>query len=144
MSGVPAEAKLWDLLRGAMATKALGIAADLRIASALAAGARPVNELAQVSGADPETLQRILRALVSEGVFAEDEPRVFRNTEASELLGRDGWTEFALVIDSVVAGGNEPQGSEWLDLLMLVLGGRLNGVRCSRRQASGSTRSTTA
>ena len=124
MTGVPAEAKLWDLLRGAMATKALGIAADLRIASALAAGARPVNELAQVSGADPETLQRILRALVSEGVFAEDEPRVFRNTEASELLGRDGWTEFALVIDSVVAGGNEPQGSEWLDLLMLVLGGR--------------------
>jgi hypothetical protein len=38
MSDAPPEAKLWDLLRGAMATKALGIAADLRIAEALAAG----------------------------------------------------------------------------------------------------------
>jgi len=28
------------------------------------------------------------------------------------------------VIESVVADGNEPQGSKWLDLLMLVLGGK--------------------
>src|SRR5207244_6111228 len=100
MNDVP-EAKLWDLLRGAMGTKALGIAADLRIAEALAAGPRPVNELARMSGADPDTLQRILRALASDGVFAEDERGVFRNTEASELLGRDGWTEFAHLFGSV-------------------------------------------
>jgi O-methyltransferase domain/Dimerisation domain len=101
MSDIPPEAKLWDLLRGAMATKALGLAADLRIAEALAAGPRSVSELAHMSGADPETLQRILRALASDGVFAEDEPGVFRNTEASELLGRDGWTEFAHLFGSV-------------------------------------------
>jgi hypothetical protein len=29
-----------------------------------------------------------------------------------------------LLIESVVPAGNEPQGSKWLDLLMLVLGGR--------------------
>jgi hypothetical protein len=29
-----------------------------------------------------------------------------------------------LVIDTVVATGNEPQGGKWLDLLMLVIGGR--------------------
>jgi hypothetical protein len=101
MSDVPPEAKLWNLLRGAMATKALGIAADLRIAEGLATGPRPVSELAQTSGADPDTLQRILRALASDGVFAEDEPGVFRNTEASELLGRDGWPEFAHLFGSV-------------------------------------------
>ena len=101
MSDVPPETKLWDLLRGAMATKALGIAADLRIAEGLAAGPRPVTELAQTSGADPDTLQRILRVLASDGVFAEDEPGVFRNTEASELLGRDGWPEFAHLFGSV-------------------------------------------
>lgn len=100
MSDVPPEAKLWDLLRGAMATKALGLAADLRITEALAAGPRSVNDLAQMSGADPDTLRRILRALASDGVFAEDEPGVFRNTEASELLGRDGWTEFAHMFGS--------------------------------------------
>jgi hypothetical protein len=100
MSDVPPEAKLWDLLRGAMATKALGVAADLGIAEALAAGPRSVNDLARMSGADPDTLHRILRALASDGVFAEDEPGVFRNTEASELLGRDGWTEFAHMFGS--------------------------------------------
>ena len=29
-----------------------------------------------------------------------------------------------LLLESVVADGNEPQGAKWLDLLMLVLGGR--------------------
>jgi hypothetical protein len=29
-----------------------------------------------------------------------------------------------LLIESIVPAGNEPQGSKWLDLLMLVLGGR--------------------
>jgi hypothetical protein len=101
MSDAPAEATLWDLLRGAMGTKALGVAADLRIADALAAGPRTVDELAHTSGADPDTLQRILRALASDGVFAEEEPGIFRNTEASELLRRDGWGEFAHLFGSV-------------------------------------------
>jgi O-methyltransferase domain/Dimerisation domain len=101
MTEVAPEAKLWDFLRGAMATKALGIAADLRIAEALASGPRSVDELAEESGADPDTLQRILRALASDGVFAEDAPGVFRNTEASELLIRDGWREFAHLFGSV-------------------------------------------
>jgi hypothetical protein len=101
MSDAPPEAKLWDLLRGAMGTKALGVAADLRIADALAAGPRTVDELARTSGADPDTLHRILRALASDGVFAEEEPGVFRNTEASELLRRNGWGEFAHLFGSV-------------------------------------------
>ena len=98
MSEIEPEARLWDLLRGAMATKALGLAVDLQVADALTAGPRPVAELAAKAGADPSTLHRILRALASDGVFAEDEPGVFRNTEASELLRRDqanSWPEFA-------------------------------------------------
>jgi hypothetical protein len=77
---------LWDLMRGAMVTKALGATADLNIADELADGPRPVSDLAQSTGADPDTLYRILRALASEGVFAEDEPGVFRNTEVSDGL----------------------------------------------------------
>jgi hypothetical protein len=101
MSDVSPEARSWDLLRGAMTTKAFGIAADLRVAHTLAAGPRPVADLARESGADADTLHRVLRALATEGVFAEDEPGVFRNTEASELLCRDGWTEFAHLFGSV-------------------------------------------
>jgi hypothetical protein len=37
----------------------------------------------------------VLRALASDGVFAETEPGTFRNTEASEALLKDGWDDFA-------------------------------------------------
>jgi hypothetical protein len=104
MSDVDPNAQLWDLLRGAMATKALAIAADLRVADALAAGPRPVAELAEELGADEQALYRILRALASDGVFAEDESGLFRNTEASELLRSDqpgSWPEFAHLFGAV-------------------------------------------
>jgi hypothetical protein len=95
MSGLPPQAILWDILRGAMTTKALGIVADLRISDALANGPRPIADLADEVGAHPNTLRRILRALASDGVFAEAEHGVFRNTHASDLLGEGPWHAFA-------------------------------------------------
>ncbi len=65
------------------------MAADLRLAEALAAGPRAVTEVAAETGADPDTLRRILRALASDGVFAEVEDGLFGNTEASLLLRDD-------------------------------------------------------
>ena len=104
MSEVDPNARLWDLLRGAMATKALGIAADLEVADALADGPRSVAELAKKTGADERALYRILRALASDGVFAEEQPGIFSNTEASELLRQDqpgSWPEFAHLFGAV-------------------------------------------
>ena len=92
---------LWDFLRGAMTTKSLGIVADLRVADELGGGPVAVEELARRVGADADTLRRVLRALASDGIFAEDEPGVFRNTEASELLRRPGWSEFAHLFGGV-------------------------------------------
>jgi O-methyltransferase domain len=77
---------IWDLLRGAIATRTLGIVAELRVADALAGGPRPIAELASEVGADPDALNRYLRALASDGVFAEVERGVYRNTESSEML----------------------------------------------------------
>ncbi len=104
MSDLPPEARLWNLARGALGTKAIGIAADLGVADALALGPRSVAELSKQNGADAETLHRILRALASDGVFAEEEPGVFRNTEVSELLRSDNadrWREFAHLFGEV-------------------------------------------
>jgi O-methyltransferase domain/Dimerisation domain len=93
---VSPEERIWNLLRGALATRALAIVADLGIADALADGPRAVTELAGQTGADPDTLQRLLRALASDGIFAEAEPGVFENTEASEVLrSGGGWDDFA-------------------------------------------------
>ena len=50
----------------------------------------------------PRTLDRYLRALASDGVFAEDGPGVYRNTEASELLRRGTpWNAFAQLYGGV-------------------------------------------
>lgn len=95
MSEPSPEGRIWDLLRGALGTRALAIVADLRVADALADGPRPVGELAREVAADAGTLHRLLRALASDGVFAEDEPGVFRNTEASDVLRQSGWDDFA-------------------------------------------------
>src|SRR5262249_29259063 len=95
MSSVAPEAVIWDVLRGALTTRALAIAADLRIADALANGPRPVAEAARDVDADVNALHRVLRALASDGIFAEERPGVFRTTDASELLRGDGWRDCA-------------------------------------------------
>jgi hypothetical protein len=101
MSGPP-EAVLWNLLRGALATRVLGIAAELGLADALADGPRAIGDLAKETGADADMLYRSLRALASDGVFAETEPGVFRNTDPSELLrGGGGWGDFAHLFGSI-------------------------------------------
>jgi len=94
MTAVSAEDRLWELLRGALGTRALALAADLGVAEALAERPRSVVELAGELDADADTLLRVLRTLAAEGVFAEPEPGFFTNTEASELL-RGDWGAFA-------------------------------------------------
>jgi SAM-dependent methyltransferase len=85
----PPESTLWTLLRGAMVTKALGIVAELRIADALSDGPRPVSDLAAEAEVDEDALYRVLRALASDGVFAEEDGRAFRNTPLSDFLRAD-------------------------------------------------------
>jgi hypothetical protein len=100
MSELTPEARLWNLIRGALGTQALALAAELRVADALADGPRAVGDVAQEVGADADALHRLLRALASDGVFAEESPGVFRNTEASELLS-GGWGDFAHLFGGV-------------------------------------------
>lgn len=92
---------LWDTLRGGLRTRALALVAELGIAQSLKAGPRNVDELAAASGADADTLYRLLRALASDGIFEETEPGVFQNTTDSEALTEDGWDAFARLF-----GGN--------------------------------------
>lgn len=101
MSDLAPESRLWNLLRGALGTRALALVADLRVADALADGPRPVEEIARTTGADADVLHRLLRALASDGVFTEEAPGVFGNTEASGLLRATGWDDFAHLFGGV-------------------------------------------
>ena len=101
MTERPPEAVLWDFIRGAVTTRALAVVAELGIADAVRDGERPVAELARHAKVDEDALQRLLRALASDGVFAESEPGVFGQTDASELLLGGGWMEFAHLFGGV-------------------------------------------
>ena len=101
MSALSPGARMYDLMRGALVTRALAIAADLDVAGALAGGPRGVADLAGETGANADALQRVLRALASDGVFEEVSPGVFANTELSEVLLETGWREFAHLFGGV-------------------------------------------
>jgi 2,7-dihydroxy-5-methyl-1-naphthoate 7-O-methyltransferase len=70
---------------------AVWIAATLRLADHLEAGATRLEDLAERAGADPDALARLLRYLVARGVFAE-EGGGYANTDLSRLLVDEaGW-----------------------------------------------------
>jgi 2,7-dihydroxy-5-methyl-1-naphthoate 7-O-methyltransferase len=62
------------------------VVATLRIAERLAAGTTDIKILAQEAGCDADSLQRVLRHLVSKGVFQEPTPDRFVLNEAAQGL----------------------------------------------------------
>jgi 2,7-dihydroxy-5-methyl-1-naphthoate 7-O-methyltransferase len=67
------------------------VAATLRIADHIEAGAADIDSLAAAAGADRDSLHRVLRHLVSRGVFEEPERGRFAlNETARGLLGESG------------------------------------------------------
>lgn len=68
-AGTTAFERFSELMWGLAGTQCLHVVARLGVADALAAGPRPVADVATEVGADPDALDRILRWLVAAGVF---------------------------------------------------------------------------
>lgn len=105
---------LWQMINGFRITQMLYVAATLGIADLLSDGAKSVAALAQATGTDERSLFRLLRALASLGVFAEDEQGRFALTPLAELLRRDA--PGSLRAEALFAG-NPPQWHAWGELL---------------------------
>lgn len=96
-----ATARIWDLMSGYRVTQAIRVAIVLGIPDLLAAGPRTSNELAMLTGAHPDALYRLLRALAALEVLHEEEGRRFRQTPTSDCLRQDvpesmyGWALYA-------------------------------------------------
>lgn len=88
-NSAPPETVLTQILLGRVASQAVYVAAKLGIADLLVGGPRPVDELAKAAGADSSALYRVLRALASIGIFAEQDSRVFVLTPAAQPLRSD-------------------------------------------------------
>lgn len=74
---------------GHFISRSLYVAAQLHIADHLIEGSRTWAELATATGSHPDALERMLRLLVSVGIFAEDGPERLALNPAAQLLRAD-------------------------------------------------------
>jgi len=81
--------RLRQLIMGFRLTQMIYVATKFGIADRLAAGPLKAEALAEPTGIPPRFLYRLLRSLVSIGVFTEQTDGRFAMTPAAELLRRD-------------------------------------------------------
>lgn len=86
---IPPAAQLTQMIFGFMITQAISVVARLGLADLLKDGAKSTDELARATGTQARPLYRILRALASVGIFAEDDSGCFRLTPLAEPLRSD-------------------------------------------------------
>jgi DNA-binding Lrp family transcriptional regulator len=91
---VPPAAAMMDMLLWAWRVQGISVAAELKVADALADGPLTPTELARRVGADPDALARLMRALISEGIFARRDGRFALNA-LGETLRSDAPTSMA-------------------------------------------------
>jgi len=88
--GRPANrAQLYDLIGSMRVTQLIYVAATLGIADQLKDGPKRIEELASTASVDTNSLYRVLRALASQGIFAETGDCHFALTPQAELLRED-------------------------------------------------------
>ena len=116
---VPAPVALFEQICGYMHTHLLRAAAQLRIAELLAAGPATADELAARAGVDAESLRRVLRGLVTLGVFSRQRDGRFRNNRMSLAL----LPEQAISLrDSALYFGSASQLQAWGEIERTVAG----------------------
>lgn len=82
----PPFATLLRMIRGFQVTQMIYVAAKLGIADLVADGAKSSSDLASATGTHAPSLYRLLRALASLGIFAEDEQGRFGLTPLAQPL----------------------------------------------------------
>ena len=110
----PAVVAMFELLNGAWVAQAVQVAAELRIADALSEGPLPLDDLAGRVGADPDALRRLMRALISRGVFRQRRDGRYDLTALANALRSDA--QFSMYQWARVVGS--PQHREHWSLLL--------------------------
>lgn len=85
----PAPAVMVELITGAWLSQAITVAAELRIADALAEKPLGIDELAGTVDADPDALSRLLRALIGRGIFRQRRDGRYDLTPLAQTLRSD-------------------------------------------------------
>lgn len=75
-----------DMALGYLVSRGLHVAAELGIADQLKDGPKSIEELASATGANQQSLYRLLRMLAGHGVFVEEAPGRFCSTPTGAVL----------------------------------------------------------
>ena len=110
---LPPAAALMQLLFGYAVSRAVGVAAELRIADLVADAPKTATELAVQIGVHPQSLYRLLRACASAGVFAEDAGQRFGLTPLADCLRNTNPQSLRAFAEMLT---NETQFQMWADL----------------------------
>jgi len=86
---MPPSAQMMQMTMGFIVSQAISVAARLYLADHLANGAKPVGELAELTGTHEPSLYRLLRGLTSVGVFRKNTDGLYENSPLSEVLRSD-------------------------------------------------------
>jgi predicted O-methyltransferase YrrM len=127
---------LQTMITGYRTTQMISVVAKLGIADLLKDGPKGVEELAHVTNTHSPSLYRLLRAVASLGIFAEDDQRRFALTALAEPLRSDvrgslraiaifagevwRWQAWGHLLQSVETGktaSHHAYGMEWFDYL---------------------------
>jgi hypothetical protein len=107
------------MLSGYWISQALYVAAKLGLADLVKSGPRSADDLAKATGTHAPSLYRLLRALASVGVFAEEHDRRFASTPLADclrsdlagsqrslaiMMGEEHFASYGRLIDSVKTG----------------------------------------
>lgn len=85
----PPQVSMIELILATWMSQAIQAAAELRVADALASGPLPLQTLASRVDADPDALSRLMRALISRGVFDQDRRGRYKLNALAETLRSD-------------------------------------------------------
>lgn len=89
MKDMSPQAQLGQMITAYWTSQAIYAAANFGIADLLTDGPKSADELASATGTKPELLYRLLRALASVGIFAEEDGKRFTLTPLAEPLRSD-------------------------------------------------------
>ncbi len=89
LESAPPQAFMMQMIHGKLLSRCVSLVAELRIADRLHEGPQTTDALAATTDMQPQALYRVMRMLVSAGVFEELPGRVFQNNAFSETLRSD-------------------------------------------------------
>jgi hypothetical protein len=92
---LPSPAVMMEMITNGWSAQAISAAADLGIADALAEGPLTVHELAAAIDADADTVSRLLRALISRGIFRQRRDGRYDLTPLANTLRSDAEVSLA-------------------------------------------------